>query len=286
MQTLFLQKRMSETSAKVYEFLNELRNHYFPVAKVEHEELKAYRKLQDGIDEIHPWDSSYYTEKLKQKKLDFSEEALKPYFELNSTIQGLFLHATKLYDLSFEELKENVSTWHPSVRVFKVLEKGSFIGLLYMDLFCRDVKQSGAWASRLQSRGWKAKDKMASVHASLHCNFPEPMENAPNLLTFNEVRTLFHEFGHTLHSLLSKVNYSSISGTLVYRDFVELPSQIMENWILEPESLDLFAKHYETGESIPSQWLEKIRKSEKFFAGRAGMRQLMLCLFRYGLAHT
>jgi peptidyl-dipeptidase Dcp len=274
-----LEERMAETPAKVVSFLNRLLEKAKPAALREMEEVRALKKQVTGQDTLMPWDVSFWSEKLKIKTYDFDSEVLRPYFKLENVVAGVFEHAKKLYDLQFKEAT-GIPAYHPDVKVFEVYESSGnkrFIGLFYADFFPRPGKQGGAWASSLRDQGFQ-NGKVERPHATIVCNFTKPTPTKPSLLSLDEVRTIFHEFGHALHTLLSDCRYVSIGGTNVYWDFVELPSQIMENWAIEDEGLDLFAKHYQTGEKIPRDLTAKIRKSSKFQAGLMTMRQLTFAL--------
>tara|TARA_B100000749_G_C18450166_1_gene476242 strand:+ start:82450 stop:84504 length:2055 start_codon:yes stop_codon:yes gene_type:complete len=269
-----LKKRMAETPEKVIEFLSRLIDKSLPAAKKEMAELEAFAKDKDGIDQLMGWDVNYYVEKLKQEKFSFDEEELRPYFKLENVIDGAFLHAKKLYDIRFETT-DKYPVYHEDVKVYEVYRESSneYVGLFYADFFPRDTKRSGAWMTNYIDQGL-FKGEVIRPHVGIVCNFTPSTADRPSLLTFNEVRTLFHEFGHALHGMLSQCTYRSLSGTSVYWDFVELPSQILENWTLEKEALDLFAHHYETGESIPKDMTDKIKASSQFMAGYYSIRQL------------
>lgn len=268
-----LSKRMAENKNTVLDFLNKLLKSSKPAAEKEVAELTELAK-KDGLETLMPWDVAYYSEKLKTIKFDLEEEQLRPYFKLENVIQGVFAHAEKLYDLVFEE-KDTYPKYHKDVKVYEVYKKASkdFIGLFYADFFPRDTKKGGAWMTNYFEQGL-FQGKIMRPHVSIVCNFSKPTSTKPSLLTMNEVKTLFHEFGHSLHSLLSQCTYRSLSGTNVYWDFVELPSQLMENWTLKKEGLDLFAKHYQTGEPLPQELANKIKQSSQFMAGYQYMRQL------------
>lgn len=269
-----LQKRMAETPERVFQFLDQIKAPSINKAKEDVKEVAQFAKELDGIDELQRWDFAYYSEKLKQKKYDFDSEELRPYFQLENVIDGAFEHASKLYGLSFTESKD-YPVYHEDVRTFEVSEKdtGEFIGLFYTDFFPRPSKNGGAWQNNFMDQGL-FKGEVRRPHACIVCNFTKPTESKPSLLNLDEVLTLFHEFGHALHSLLSKCKYTSLGGTNVYWDFVELPSQIMENWVMEKEGLDVFAKHFETGEKIPQELADKMKRSEQFQAGYASIRQV------------
>lgn len=268
-----LQERMAETPTKVTEFLEKLLAPSKVAAENELKELREFAK-GDGVSELMPWDFNYYSEKLREKKYDFNSEDLRPYFPLNQVVEGVFMNAQKLYGLEFKK-KTGVPVYHPEVEVFEVRDQKSneYIGLLYTDFFPRETKRNGAWMTLFREQGL-AKGQVRRPHVSIVCNFTRPTTTKPSLLNFDEVVTLFHEFGHALHGLLSKCTYRSVAGTNVYWDFVELPSQFMENWAREKQGLDLFARHYQTSELIPNDLFEKMKKAEKFLAGYQSLRQL------------
>ncbi|GGW68895.1 peptidyl-dipeptidase Dcp [Winogradskyella epiphytica] len=268
-----LEERMAETPEKVTTFLNELLEKAKPAAKEEFEKLENFAKELDGIDQLQKWDSAYYSEKLKQKLFDLNDEQLKPYFKLENVISGAFTVANKLFGLKFEEI-DTIDKYHKDVLTYKVTDNdGEFVSIFYADFFPRAGKRDGAWMTSYKSQMIKD-GKNERPHVSIVCNFTKPTKSKPSLLTFNEVTTLFHEFGHALHGMLANTTYPSLSGTSVYWDFVELPSQIMENWCYEKEALELFATHYETGEVIPMELIEKIKASATFHEGMQTLRQL------------
>ena len=268
-----LEERMAETPEKVYEFLNELLVKAKPAAEREFKELEDFAKDLDGIDHLQKWDGSYYAEKLKQKLFDLDDEKLKPYFKLENVIDGVFKVAEKLFGLKFTEVYD-IDTYHEEVKTFRVTdEQGNFISLFYADFHPRPGKRGGAWMTSFKPQYVKDGENVRP-HISNVCNFTRSTPSKPSLLTFNEVTTLFHEFGHGLHGMLANTTYPSLSGTSVYWDFVELPSQVMENWCYEKEALELFAKHYETGETIPMELITKIKESATFHEGMATLRQL------------
>lgn len=267
-----LEERMAEKPEKVLSFLNELMVKAKPAAKREFADLGDFAK-KDGIDQLQKWDGSYYVEKLKKERFDLDEEALKPYFSLDNVLDGAFTIANKLYDLNFTPI-DNIETYHEDVKTFEVTNtKGEFIAVFYADFFPRDGKRNGAWMTSYKGQ-WKKDGENSRPHISIVCNFTKPTPTKPSLLTFNEVTTLLHEFGHALHGILANTTYPSLSGTNVYWDFVELPSQVLENWAYEEEALNLFAKHYQTGEVIPIELVQKIKKAASFMEGMATMRQL------------
>lgn len=268
-----LEERMAETPEKVHSFLNEILIKAKPAAKREFKQLENFAKELDGIDQLQKWDGSYYSEKLKQKLFNLDDEQLKPYFTLENVIDGVFIIAEKLFGLQFEEVS-NIDKYHEEVKTYRVydLEK-NFISVFYADFHPRAGKRGGAWMTSFKSQ-WKKNGENVRPHISNVCNFTPSTATKPSLLTFNEVTTLFHEFGHGLHGMLANTTYPSLSGTSVYWDFVELPSQVMENWCYEKEALELFAKHYETGEVIPMELIQKIKESATFQEGMQTMRQL------------
>ena len=269
-----LKHTMAETKENVYKLLDQLRDAYKPAWKKELKELSEYvNKLEGKKVDLQAWDYSYYANKLKNEKYSFNEEELRPYFELNNVIDGVFGLATKLYGLQFTE-NQNISVYNPEAKSFDVTDaEGNFVGVLYTDFFPRATKRSGAWMTEFRSE--KIVDGVSQrPHVTLTMNFTRPTEDKPSLLTFYEVETFIHEFGHGLHSLLTQAKYASLSGTSVYRDFVEVPSQFNENFLTEKEFLDSFAKHYITGESIPRELVDKVIASSRFGAARDCLRQL------------
>lgn len=267
-----LEERMAETPEKVKVFLNDLLVKAKPAAIKNFEKVNELAKKED-IKIIQKWDSTYYSEKLKKQLFDLDDEQLKPYFKLENVIKGVFTIANKLYDLHFEEIY-NIDKYHKEVKTYKVTDdNGNFIAVFYADFFPRKGKRNGAWMTSYKSQ-WKKDEENSRPHISIVCNFTKPTKTKPSLLTFNEVTTLFHEFGHALHGMLANTTYPSLSGTNVYWDFVELPSQIFENWCYEKEALNLFAKHYQTGEIIPIELVKKIKDSANFLEGIATLRQL------------
>ena len=268
-----LEERMAETPEKVNAFLNELLDKAKPAAQEEFEKLEAFAKELDSIDQLQKWDSVYYSEKLKQKLFDLDDEKLKPYFKLENVIDGAFTVANKLFGLQFEEIN-TVDKYHEDVLTYKVTDsEGELVSIFYADFFPRPGKRNGAWMTSYKPQMIK-NGVNERPHVSIVCNFTKPTKSKPSLLTFNEVTTLFHEFGHALHGMLANTTYPSLSGTSVYWDFVELPSQVLENWCYEEESLKLFATHYETGEVIPMDLVEKIKASSTFHEGMQTLRQL------------
>ncbi len=268
-----LEERMAETPEKVYSFLKELLEKAKPAAEIEFGELKEFAKKLDGITDFQKWDSAYYSEKLKQQRFNLDDEKLKPFFKLENVIAGVFKVAEKLFGLRFIEVFD-VETYHEEVKTYHVLDTDqNFVALFYADFHPRAGKRGGAWMTSYKPQ-YKKQAINERPHISIVCNFTKPTESKPSLLTFNEVTTLFHEFGHALHGMLANTTYPSLSGTSVYWDFVELPSQIMENWCYEKEALELFATHFETGELIPMELVQKIKESANFQEGMATLRQL------------
>jgi peptidyl-dipeptidase Dcp len=267
-----LEERMAERPEKVDLFLNDLLTKARPAAKKEFSLLKNLAE-KDGISTIEKWDGAYYSEKLKKKLFNFDQEKLKPYFELENVIQGVFMVANKLYDLHFNEVND-IDKYHQDVKTYEVKNSNhKFIAVFYADFFPRKGKQNGAWMTSFKDQ-WIRNGENSRPHISIVCNFTKPTTTKPSLLNFTEVKTLFHEFGHALHGMLSDTSYPSISGTKVYRDFVELPSQLLENWCYEKEALDLFAKHYKTTEAIPVDLIQKIKETSNFLEGMQTLRQL------------
>lgn len=276
-----LEERMAQSPEKVFSFLNDLLLKAKPAAQHEFAELSAYAKKLDNIAHLEKWDSGYYGEKLKQERFSLDDELLKPYFKLENVLNGAFEVASKLYGLHFTEV-HHIDKYHPDVQTFEVTdEKGAQVAVFYTDFFPRKGKRNGAWMTSFKSQ-WIKDGINERPHVSIVCNFTPPTPSKPSLLTFNEVTTLFHEFGHALHGMLANTVYPSLSGTSVYWDFVELPSQIMENWVYEPETLALFARHYETGETIPQEYVDKIKQSANFLEGLATLRQLSFGLLDMG----
>jgi len=276
-----LEERMAESPVKVKTFLKDLLAKAKPAAEREFAELTAFAKELDGIEQLEKWDGAYYSEKLKQKLFNLDDEKLKPYFKLENVLNGAFVIAGKLYGLTFKEVQD-IDKYHKDVTTYEVTgEDGNLVAIFYADFFPRKGKRNGAWMTSYKSQ--YVKDAINErPHVSIVCNFTKPTETKPSLLTFNEVTTLFHEFGHALHGMLADTIYPSLSGTSVYWDFVELPSQVMENWCYEPEALALFAHHYQTGEVIPIEYINKIKESASFQEGIATMRQLSFGLLDMG----
>jgi Zn-dependent oligopeptidase len=276
-----LEERMAQTPEKVTSFLQDLLAKAKPAAEREFKQLTQFAAALDGIEQLEKWDGAYYSEKLKQQLFNLDDEKLKPYFQLEKVLAGAFTIAQKLYGLTFTEIFD-IDKYHDEVTTYEVKdENGNLVSIFYADFFPRKGKRNGAWMTSFKSQ--YIKDGVNErPHISNVCNFTKPTETKPSLLTFNEVTTLFHEFGHGLHGMLANTTYPSLSGTSVYWDFVELPSQIMENWCYEAEALALFATHYESGEMIPMELVEKIKESASFQEGMATMRQLSFGLLDMG----
>ena len=268
-----LEERMAQNPEKVKSFLNDLLQKAKPAAEREFAQLTTFAKELDGIEKLEKWDGAYYSEKLKQKLFNLDDEKLKPYFQLENVLNGAFTIANKLFGLSFTEVFD-IDKYHEEVTTYEVKDEfNELVAIFYADFFPRKGKRNGAWMTSFKSQYIK-EEKNERPHISNVCNFTKPTKTKPSLLTFNEVTTLFHEFGHGLHGMLANTVYPSLSGTSVFWDFVELPSQVMENWCYEPEALALFAKHYETGEIIPQEYVNKIKESASFQEGMATLRQL------------
>ncbi|CAL2076277.1 peptidyl-dipeptidase Dcp [Tenacibaculum sp. 190524A05c] len=268
-----LEDRMAEAPEKVLSFLNDLLEKAKPAAEREFKNLENYAKKLDNIDQLEKWDGAYYSEKLKKELFDLDQELLKPYFKLENVIDGVFEIANRLFNLSFEEI-DSIDKYHEDVKTYNVTDaNGNFVSHFYADFHPRAGKRNGAWMTSYKSQ--QIKNKVNDrPQVSIVCNFTKPTETKPSLLTFNEVTTLFHEFGHALHGMLANTTYKSLSGTSVSWDFVELPSQVLENWCYEKEALELFAKHFETGETIPMEYVQKIKESATFHEGMQTLRQL------------
>ena len=276
-----LEERMAESPVKVKAFLKDLLDKAKPAALREFAELEAFARQIHGIDRLEKWDGAYYSEKLKQQRFDLDDEKLKPYFKLENVLEGAFTVAGKLFGLTFNEVSD-IDKYHPDVVTYEVHDvSGRLVSIFYADFFPRKGKRNGAWMTSFKSQ-YIFGGHNERPHVSIVCNFTKPTATKPSLLTFNEVTTLFHEFGHALHGMLADTTYPNLSGTSVYWDFVELPSQIFENWCYEPEALALFAKHYQTGEVIPDQYIAKIKESASFQQGMATLRQLSFGLLDMG----
>ncbi|MCF8495432.1 MAG: M3 family metallopeptidase [Alphaproteobacteria bacterium] len=271
-----LERRMAERPETVVDFLETLKAAYKPAALKDLQTLKDFALKNGGPTDLKPWDVGYYSEKLKEKLFAFSSEDFRPYFQLDKVLEGCFQHFSKLFNLRFKP-SDAYAVWHKDVKAFDVwdLTDESFVGTLYADFHPREGKSPGAWKTSYRNQGL-FEGKIERPVIAIVCNFTKPTPERPSLLSFDEVETLFHEMGHAVHGLLSRVTYRSLAGTNVMWDFVELPSMIQENWCAEKETLDLFAAHYETGEKIPSGLIEKLRASKNFMNGMAGLRQVSL----------
>lgn len=266
-----LERRMAGSRERVMGFIDELAQAARPFAMQDLEDLQAL-----AGHPLKPWDVSFYSEKLKQQRFNLDQEALRPYFPLDKVEEGMFTHAAKLFGVRFEA-DGQAEQYHPDVRIYQVYgHDGAHLGRVEADYHPRDGKRAGAWMAPVRSRSLTRAGGVDLPIINIVCNFTKPVGDKPALLTFEEVETLFHEFGHGLHQLLGRVDYPSISGTSVLWDFVELPSQIMENWLGEAETLALFAQHYETGEALPQKYIDAIRESRNFMAGWFYMRQMSL----------
>jgi Zn-dependent oligopeptidase len=263
-----LEERMAQSEEKVKSFLDNLTEKAKPAAKKEWEAMQNYAAEHLNLTELEKWDTAFVAEKLKQAELDLDEQELRPYFPLTKVLNGLFEIVGKLYGIELFENNE-IDTYHPDVKVYEVHKNKAFHALLYADFFPRPGKRNGAWMT-----SYRSQNATQRPHISIVCNFSKPTQNQPSLLSFQEVTTLFHEFGHALHGMLANTTYGALSGTSVFWDFVELPSQIMENWCYEAEALALYAKHYQTGEIIPTELIEKIKKAAHFQQGLQTLRQL------------
>lgn len=266
-----LEERMAKSPTKVLNFLDELLHKAKPYAEKEIAELKTLAK-QDGIEEMQTYDHAFYAEKLRKAKYDLNDEELKPYFPLEQVQEAVFNLSNQLFGLNFVERKD-IPTYHEEVKTYEVLENGLHKAILYVDYHPRKGKRAGAWMTSFSNQMIKNGENIRP-HISIVCNFTKPTENTPSLLTFQEVTTLFHEFGHALHGMLANTQYPNLSGTSVKWDFVELPSQFMENFCYEPDFLKTFAKHYQTGETLPEEKMQKIADSKNFMESYQTLRQL------------
>jgi len=268
-----LEERMAKSASKVTKFLEELVAASMPAAQSEVKEMQEFAANNGLADPLQRWDWAFYSEKMKNEKFRIDDEMMKPYFELDKVKMGIFQLAKKLYGLNFKENKK-IPIYHQDVRTYEVTdEKGKFLAILYLDFFPRETKSNGAWMTSLREQ-YKMNGIDHRPLIQVVCNFTKPTEDKPSLLTFDEVTTFLHEFGHALHGMLTDVNYASLSGTAVYRDFVELPSQIMENFAVEKQFLDMFARHYKTNEVIPADLIKRINDYNNFQAGYSSMRQI------------
>lgn len=270
-----LERRMAQNSQNVYNLLNQLLEAYTPTALQEVKEVQGFAIGKEGKNiTLMPWDWSYYADKLKNAKYDLNDEMLKPYFELENVKKGIFGLATDLYGITFQK-NEAIPVYHPEVEAFEVKDAdGRMLAILYTDFHPRSGKRSGAWMTEFKGQWREENGEDSRPHITIVMNFTRPSGNQPALLTYDEVETFIHEFGHALHGMFANTTYPSLSGTNVYRDFVELPSQIMENWLSEKAFLDCFAVHYQSGEKIPAALVQKIRDAGNFNVGYACLRQL------------
>lgn len=279
-----LKERMAESSKNVYKLLDQLLDAYTPTAKAEYNEVQELARSTQGKEfRLMPWDWSYYSDQLKNKKFSLNDEMLRPYFELSNVKEGVFGLATRLYGITFRKNSE-IPVYHPDVDAYEVLDKdGSFLAVLYTDFHPRAGKRAGAWMTSFKGQ-WidDQTGENSRPHITLVMNFTKPTESKPALLTFDEVNTFLHEFGHGLHGIFANTHYESLSGTSVYRDFVELPSQIMENFAVEKDFLSTFAKHYQTGEIIPDTLVQRIIDSSNFNVAYACLRQVSFGLLDMG----
>ncbi|MDE0558880.1 M3 family metallopeptidase [Algoriphagus sp. NF] len=279
-----LEERMAKTPKEVLEFLENLLEKAKPKAKEDVSEVAAFAKKLDGIERLERWDFAYYSEMLKKEKYELDDELLRPYFQLEKVVDGVFQTAGKLYGIQFTPNKD-IPVYHSDVTAYEVKDRdGKHLAVFYADFFPRAGKRNGAWMTSYKGQ-YQLEGKDHRPHVSIVCNFTKPTKTKPSLLTFNEVTTLFHEFGHALHGMLANSNYSSLSGTSVYWDFVELPSQIFENWCYEKECLDLFAVHFETGEKIPQELIDRIKKAANFQQGYQTVRQISFGLLDMAYHH-
>ncbi len=271
-----LEDRMAKSPETVMAFLEKLKDAYKPAAQKDLNTLKEFAEQEHGLDEIMPWDVGYYSEKLKQKLFNFTSEDFRPYYQLDKVLEGCFNHFSQLFGLTFKA-SDKYDTWHEDVKAFDVFDEkdNSFIGTLYGDFHPRTGKNQGAWKTSYRDQGI-FRGKIERPVVAIVCNFTKPTKERPSLLTHGEVTTLYHEMGHAVHALLSDVTYRSHAGTSVLWDFVELPSQLQENWCYEKETLDQFAEHYETGEKIPEELVQKLKDSIHFMVGWGGLRQVGL----------
>ena len=269
-----MEKRMAEKPAEVARFLEKLKAAYKPAALDDLKKLQDFAKDNGHPESLMPWDVSYYSEKLKEKTFAFSSEELRPYFQLDKVLDGVFTHFTRLFNVQFVENK-TYPVWHHDVVAYDVVDAGNkdFLGTFYADFYPREGKKDGAWMTSFRDQGLFAGDIRRPVIAIV-CNFTKPTKDQPSLLSFDEVTTLFHEMGHAMHGMLSDITYKSLSGTNVLWDFVELPSQLQENWAYKKETLDLFASHYQTGEKIPDALIKKLNDAKNFMGGWGGLRQV------------
>lgn len=269
-----LEKRMAENSDAVYKLLSQLVDAYKPTAEKELKDIQTLASKTQGADfQVMPWDWNFYSNKLKDERFSINDEMLRPYFELSKVKEGVFGLATRLYGITFKKNSE-IPVYHPDVDAYEVFDKdGKYLAVLYTDFHPRAGKRAGAWMTQYKEQ-WKENGKDSRPHISLVMNFTKPTENKPALLTFDEMETFLHEFGHSLHGMFANSTYESLSGTNVFWDFVELPSQFMENYAIEKEFLNTFAKHYQTGEELPQELIQRIVDASNFNVGYACLRQV------------
>jgi len=265
-------RTMAQDAPTVNKFLDDLLQASLPFARQDLEEVQQFASQHGADYTLQNWDFSYWSERLKQQRYDFDSEALRPYFKLDNVRQGIFDLYGRLYGVSFVE-RNDVEVYHNDVMVFEVRDGERLLGLLYLDMFPRESKRSGAWMTEFRGQSFIGDEEVRPL-IQVVCNFTKPSTDRPSLLTFDEVETFMHEMGHAMHGMLSDVRYPSVSGTNVRHDFVEMPSQVMENWCYEPEFLNTFAFHYQTGEPIPTEYIDKIRRAERYLAGWLCVRQL------------
>lgn len=278
-----LSNRMCETPAQLSKFFDQLLDASMPYAIQDLKDVSNYASRHGAKLPLQRWDFSYWSEKMKQDKYDFDEELLRPYFQLENVRQGIFNLYGRLYGLTFKEAHD-IDIYHPDVKVYEVYDGNRFMAVLYLDMHPRASKRSGAWMTEFRYQSNINGNEVRPL-IQVVCNFSKPVGDKPALLSFDEVETFMHEFGHAMHGMLSDCTYPGVSGTSVKRDFVELPSQVMENWCYEPEFLNTFARHYQTGATIPMEYIQKIRAAEKYLAGWLCVRQLSLGLVDFAF-HT
>lgn len=274
-----LKNRMAKQVSNVQELLEDLRLNYFDIARQEIQAIQQFARDKQGCDfELEAWDFAYYAHHLKLRDYNLDAEMLRPYFELSRVVEGVFGLATKLYGITFKE-NPSIPVYHEDVKAYEVYDEDKkFLAVLYTDFFPRTSKQSGAWMTSYKEQYYDSEGVDHRPHVSVTMNFTKPTETKPALLTFDELETFLHEFGHALHGIFAKTKFKALSGTNVFWDFVELPSQIMENFAIQPEFLRTFATHYQTGETIPDELVERVRKAKNFNAAYACIRQLSFCL--------
>jgi Zn-dependent oligopeptidase len=271
---------MAESVATAPGFLEKIYAVAYPAAKKEVQEVMDFARETDGITDFQPWDMSYYSNKLKEQRYAYDPEELRPWLKMENVLEGLFKVANHIYGIKVKQVHD-VPTWHKDVSTWEVYDgSDSFLGLMYMDLFPRDTKRGGAWQTSFQGQGLHS-DGLRRPQVAIVASLTPSTADQPSLLRLDEARTIFHEFGHALHSLLADGYYKALSGTSVLWDFVELPSQIMENWLLEEEALNLFARHHETGEPLPKELLDKVIAAKNFQAGLANLTQLRYAMLDF-----